>query len=439
MGITKKIIVTLSCALGITVGTGYFLGLAYFQTHLKIGTTINGFHCSFKTVDETEALLKRSAESYAIAINTRNNGVEKISAKDVGLQFVGKDNLIDVIKNQNYKLWFIPESKNINLPVDCYVVDSEKMENQVLQLKCMNNMVKSESARIVETDGMYQVADTVKGTELDKDKTKECIETAIRQWRPEVNLEKQGCYIDSENKDKNVLQKNCDILNNSKDTIITYDFGDRTEVVNINVITSNFLNSDYAIDLNKIRKYVEENIAHKYDTVGQNRTFVTYDNRNVKISGGDYGWKTDIDKTSKNLMKYIKDDTIDVISPDYLQGAASRDKNDIGMSYLEIDTINRIGVLYIEGKPVIQTKINIGDNIKKGIYKIHSKLDNVISYESGYIYTYTESERTGVFSGDGDISGVGKNGVQDGSIAINEKEMADVFNNMKEQWPIIIY
>ena len=40
MSITKKIVLTLLCILSIVLGTGYFLGLAYFQTHFKIGTTI---------------------------------------------------------------------------------------------------------------------------------------------------------------------------------------------------------------------------------------------------------------------------------------------------------------------------------------------------------------------------------------------------------------
>lgn len=438
MGITKKIIITLSCILGITVGTGYFLGLAYFQTHFKIGTTINGFHCSFKTVDETEALLERGAESYAIAINTRNNGVEKISAKDVGLEFVGKKNLVDIINNQDYKLWFLPENGEINLPVDCYQVDDEKMSNQVLQLKCMNNMVKSESARVVETDGIYQVAAAVKGTELDKQKTKEAIETSIRQWKPEINLEEQGCYIDAGYKDEEILKKNCDILNNIRDTIITYDFGDRKETVDITTITTHFLNDEYALDLSLIKNYVEENLAKKFDTVGQKRTFVTYDNNTIEISGGDYGWKIDVDKTAENLLKSIRNKTIDIVTPDYIQTASSRNKNDIGMSYLEIDTAKRVCVLYIEGKPAIQAEINIGNNVNKGFYRVHGKSNNTISFKDAMIYTYEPTEMNS-FSGEEDISGIATNGVQEGCISINEKEMTEIFNNMNEQWPIIIY
>ena len=168
MKTTRKIIITMLCALCIILGTSYFLGMAYFQTHFKIGTTINGFHCAFKTVDEAEALLSKEVSSYAIAIDTRNGGVEKLTAKDVGMTFNGKEGLVDIINNQDYRLWFMPEIKEHNLDEESYAIDSAKIQKAIAKLKCMHNMVSPESARIVDTDGFYQVAQQVIGTELDR-------------------------------------------------------------------------------------------------------------------------------------------------------------------------------------------------------------------------------------------------------------------------------
>ena len=182
MSTSKKITLTLICLLSIILGTGYFLGLAYFQTHFKIGTEINGFNCSFKSIDDADALLSREVQSYAMAVNTRNGGVEKISADDVGMKFAGKDELIDMVNHQNYNLWFLPENTNVTLPVGCYQIDETKMDEEFNSLKCMNDMVKPESAHIVETNDFYQVASAVKGNELDVNKARQIIETANRQW-----------------------------------------------------------------------------------------------------------------------------------------------------------------------------------------------------------------------------------------------------------------
>lgn len=443
MSKTKKIVITLICLLSIVLGTGYFLGLAYFQTHFKIGTTINGFHCSFKSVDEVELLLSRSAESYAMAVETRNNGVEKIAADNVGLTFSGRQNLINIINNQDYTLWFIPE-KEYRLPADCYQIDETKMKQEIAKLKCMKDMIKPQNAYIVETNGVYQVSPEIKGTSLDKEKTTQIIETAIKQWKPSVNLEEAGCYINNESLDEEKLQQSCDLLNSIKDTIITYDFGDRKETVDINKIQDTFLDDNFQLSGKCIREYIEE-LAQKYDTIGDEREFVTFDDKTISISGGDYGWKMDVNQTANNLLSLIKEETIDVVEPVYEQTAVSRNKNDIGHSYLEIDTTNRKAILYIDGSPTVQTDIFTNGSIQKGFYRIKTKqpttengLINSIMFGDSAVYQY-DSTASQSFSGNEDISAIASNGVKEGCIAINNADMESIFKNINDTWPIVVY
>ena len=408
MSTSKKITLTLICLLSIILGTGYFLGLAYFQTHFKIGTEINGFNCSFKSIDDADALLSREVQSYAMAVNTRNGGVEKISADDVGMKFAGKDELIDMVNHQNYNLWFLPENTNVTLPVGCYQIDETKMDEEFNSLKCMNDMVKPESAHIVETNDFYQVASAVKGNELDVNKARQIIETAIQ------------------------------------DTIITYDFGDRKETIDFEKIKDKFINKDYELSSKKIQKYIEK-LAEKYDTVGVERKFVTFDDRTASVTGGDYGWKISVNDTALELMNLITEDTLDVVKPVYVQTAASRMKNDIAHSYLEIDASNDIAVMYVDGKPVVQSKIKVNGDIATGCYKVQSKQDITddgrirnISFGNSSIYQYTGNESSG-FSGSDDISGFSSNGVKENCAAVDETSMTAIFNTMQDTWPVIVY
>ena len=48
-------------------------------------------------------------------------------------------------------------------------------------VKCMQYMVKTESAHIVKDQDFYQVSKAVKGTELDRQKASSVIETTIRK------------------------------------------------------------------------------------------------------------------------------------------------------------------------------------------------------------------------------------------------------------------
>lgn len=445
MSITKRIALILMCLLSIVIGTGYFLGMAYFQTHYKIGTTINGFHCSFKTIEETDALLSRKVESYAIAVDTRNNGVEKITANDVGLAFIGRDELVGIMNTQDSRLWFMPELKQKNLSKECYSIDTTLMTSEMLTLKCMNNMQKAETAHIVNTNDYFQVSKAVKGTELDRAKARDVIETAIRQWKESVSLEETGCYIDTDPGDEKALQKQCDTLNSMQDTIITYDFGDRTEQLNFNTVKEKFLNKEYSFDKENIKRYIST-LADKYDTVGTQRKFITYDDRTAIISGGDYGWKINIDKTAEDLLKLLEENTIDVIEPAYTEEAASRNKNDIGRSYLEIDISTKQAILYEDGEPIIQADIKTNGKIKPGFYQVKGiqestpdGMKKVIWFGSSALYMYDAAAAQPSFSGTDDISGYSASSIKEGCIAVNEDVIDTFFTNMSPDWPVVIY
>ena len=145
-------------------------------------------------------------------------------------------------------------------------------------------------------------------------------------------------------------------------------------------------------------------------------------------------------------MKYIKNDTIDVVEPVYNQTAVSRDANDIGYSYLEIDTSNKEAVMYVDGNPVIEAAIKLNGSIEPGCYKVKSKnsatndgMTNVISFGNTSLYEYDENTGESGFSGDGDISGFSESTIKEGCMTADASSMNTIFNTMQEEWPVIIY
>jgi len=89
---------------------------------------------------------------------------------------------------------------------------------------------------------------------------------------------------------------------------ISWDMGEG----NIETITPNeikdwlYINDDAEVKVNKT-KMAEwiENFCLKYKTVGKTRNFKTHSGKVIKISGGDYGWQLDYDKTVDQAYKAI--------------------------------------------------------------------------------------------------------------------------------------
>ena len=65
-------------------------------------------------------------------------------------------------------------------------------------------------------------------------------------------------------------------------------------------------NGDMILDREKISAYVAA-LGEKYNTPGLTRTFETYDNREITVSGGDYGWVIDEAKETDALYQAVTD------------------------------------------------------------------------------------------------------------------------------------
>ena len=71
-----------------------------------------------------------------------------------------------------------------------------------------------------------------------------------------------------------------------------------------------------------IANYMFGRLQKKYDTVGTERTFSTYDNQEITVSGGNYGWVIDQAKETDALYQDIMDKKTEVREPVYEQEAA---------------------------------------------------------------------------------------------------------------------
>ncbi len=179
-----------------------------------------------------------------------------------------------------------------------------------------------------------------------------------------VDLEADGCYKEPKvYQSDETLTKNCDLINKLTDVVITYDFDDCTETVDRDMI-KNWLTTDenglYTLDKKQIEAYISE-LAAKYDTVGTERTFNTYDGREITVSGGNYGWQIDQKAELKELTELIKNGETQVREPVYSHEGLVRKTNDIGYTYIEIDLTAQRMVFYKDGTPTADAQIVSGN------------------------------------------------------------------------------
>lgn len=351
----KKILIGCIITLFALAAVVYAGGVYFFSDHYLPGTAINGVDVSFQTVEKISRLLEQQADVYVLAIEERDNGREKLTAEEIGLSYTPDDTLQYYLKRQEKWLWFRAFQKDFILERSaCLKVDEERLAQAVSGLRCMqeDQVTPPQDAYWAAQEDSIVVVPEVQGNQLDWEKTLETIRKAVEEGRQQVDLEAENCYMrPAVLADDPSFQSGAEQVKQYTNAIITYDFGRDSQRVDRELILPWLIPDGaggYEPDREKVAAYVAE-LAGKYDTMGGDFTFISYDGQERAVSGGNYGWRIDQEKETDELLKNIRSGDILVREPVYASRGLDRKTGGLGDTYLEIDLTSQRMVLYKDG------------------------------------------------------------------------------------------
>ena len=461
----RKILIGFIIVLFLLTAGAYFFGVYYFTEHFLPGSLVNGFNCSYMTEKEAEDLLEKKTAAYVLAVQTRGNGQESISADQIELRYTSDGSVNKLLHKQNRFLWFTAFGQHQTYQVPSSVTyDQKKFDEVTGNLKCLQDNEKPVDASIQETDDGFEVVPETEGTLVDQQKLKEDINEAVTTGRTVANLDEDGCYINPSVYSDD-LTRDCQQMNELTDVVITYDFDDRKETVDRALIRDWLTrddNDDLTVDKQAIAAYIKQ-LADKYDTPGTERSFTTYDSRTVTVSGGTYGWVIDQAKETDELYQAVIEKKTQVRKPVYSQEASSRKTNDIGYTYIEVDLTNTRLVLYKNGQPLVDTYFTASSSTPEGVYSAGQMETsavpgggegNAVSYwipfaDKKGIYGDSSVSTSGIDAEDGmfgsegeaDFSSVMNNWTDstEGCIVLPMDQAQELYQNTETGMPVVIY
>lgn len=382
------------------VGGGlYWHESSKYKTCFLPGTIVDGMDVTGKTASEVEDAIMEQLKGYTLTINGREDLSESITGESVGLYAEFDDTLDKAIASQKPMDWgkyrFGKAVNEVN--TDALLRYSDDMLNEALEgLSCMDeeNMREPEDAKISDYDsatGSYSIIKEDEGTELQEDKAKEAVATAIMSLAESVDLEEQGCYLaPSVTSEDEALKTACETMNKYVGAKITYKFGDKAETLNGNEI-HNWLTvngTSVSVSESKAAEYVK-NLASTCNTAYKPKTLKTSYGKTVTITTGNYGWKIDQAKETAALVSLIKNGEQTSREPEYSQKAASHSGNDYGNTYVEINLTAQHLYFYANGKLLVESDFVSGNAAKgwstpAGAYSITYKQRNATLKGQGY-------------------------------------------------------
>lgn len=372
----------------------YLLISLYFINHFYFHTEINGVNVSLKAYDNASSTIGKFIKDYELQLLERNGETEVIAGQDIYMQHNKDNTLLQVKHMQNPFLWIGSLLKSNRYYIkDLYDYNRSLLDSKINRLKCINGKItEPRNVDFKYSNGTYEVINEINGNKINKVHFVNVINKYISEGRPTLDLNIMQCYEYPKytiNSEKTSRTKN--ELNKYVSARITYRFGSATEQLDGTIIHQ-WLNIDENLEViiskEEVATYISA-LSKKYNTVGIIREFQTSTGKKVELKGGLYGWKIDQVSEAKALLNNIKQADVVEKEPLYLQKAFSREGNEIGNTYVEINISKQHIWFYKDGKLITQGSVvtgnpNRGYATVLGVYMVNYKQKEATLTGPGY-------------------------------------------------------
>lgn len=351
------------------------------------GTTVNGVNVAGLTVEVAKAKMEEFyARDYKLEVVTKEGASQYLSGKDIGYRVNIPDKLSQILDTQNSTgRHYGPALVNKFTIEVTGAYDEGALEAQIQALPCVGgtDIKKTVNAHISEykENQAFTIIPETYGNSVDVEKVTALVKSSLSVGQVMINLSDAGCYqevtVTSEDES---LQKLCNVMNQYKDMVITYTFGEGvTEELSGSVIVTwltGIQEGQIVADRERAAAYVKA-LADKYDTVHTTRSFRTHGGNQVPLTGP-YGWKMNQEAETDALIGMVLTGKSQTREPEYSKRAASRTLGDWGNTYVEIDLTGQHVYMYQNGimvwdAPCVTGNVSKQYTTPSGIYSLTYK------------------------------------------------------------------
>lgn len=368
----------------------YFAGVLYYQDKFPSKVYINEINVGGMSISEANNELANTQSWDKLVIKSDTETFTEINADTINYEYVDNNDLPRLLEKNTNWLWFIHPLKRSEFTTKTsFIYKRGKVEEVVSNIEQFDNKLTNASIVYSEDTNSFIISPHNYEMNISKDELANLAIQSIDKRSPELNIED---YI----KHPEILDTNKDLIANNElankyiDVELKYDFSDRSEIVNRDIIKGWIVNEGVEIRLEPglVREYVVK-LADKYDTYGRNRSFKTTSIGTITTKGGAYGWLTHRGNTVDALIEHIKNGESKTIEPVYSSRGQTRNINDIGNSYVEIDLKNQMVYVYSKGElkmktPTVTGNIAKGHGTPTGVDALNYKTTDAVLRGPGY-------------------------------------------------------
>ena len=368
----------------------YVSGTVYFYGHFYKDVTINGVTVSNMSTDIARKTLDTFYSNYTLTLETIDGEQIVLNGKDIAMDIALKQDISICNKEQKPFIWFINMWKHHEYAVEADVNWDETALSDIfdsMPILDTSNMKAPKDAYVGFEKDQFIVEKEVLGNTIIVSSFENEVKNSLTNVMTQLVLLDAGCYkLPKLYETDEALQKEADAKNVFAKNSITIQMDDLilepgAELYD-QVLEKN--GENYQISKAQVKRYVDQ-LAKKYDTLGEDREFTTsFQNRKIEVKGSVFGYKLNCEETTEALYKALagqKSATVDAVFEN--KGNTLQGENDIGDTYVEVNLSEQKVVAYKNGKKVaegdcVSGNESAGHGTCIGLYAIQNKLSPTV-------------------------------------------------------------
>ena len=320
---TWKLLLGICIAAVLSIGIGLFAYIHMIDTKtLGRKISIYGLDVSKLTAEKAQQKINEAFHNKNIIFHEDGEDVYSVSMAQLGYS-LEQDSLRNELetlqqeRSQDFRLF----ASEKDYTIDYQIIKNENQEKTALAAENFDNKERTESAdahiRYSKKKKKYILVKQVQGNQIDENRLLNYVEetleknfkTKLLASDVKINLGEEVYRqpdIEESGEMKQKVKKLNSLLKKYRSTTVTYLFGEETQVLESDTISSwlQIKNSGISLDKDAVADYIS-NMANKYNTIYVPRAFHTSLGTDVTVSDNEYGYRIDQDAELTQLLLRI--------------------------------------------------------------------------------------------------------------------------------------
>lgn len=348
------------------LGIGYSAGIGYYAQKFQANTKFGSIDISHLTLAQAQEKIESDINKKRLSITENGKEIGTLALADLNAQVDTKEILTNTYNAQDPRFWVFSYFKTTtyeNVLMNHVQLDDASLTQALADIGLVNdNRIAAKNASIEYANNKgYFVQPEETGNQLDLAAVKQMIVEGLQTGSTSVEVNTAYLVPEIKADDEKITKVMAEIERVASTQLTLTIAGNNVQVPKDKITEWIYFDGNNGVVINQelVKEYVGT-LNEQYATYNKPRQFQSTLQGTVTVQPGTLGWSIDRDAEAEQIASDLKQGGTTTRDPNVVGTGYGSGGNDIGSSYVEVDIVNQMMFIYVDGQQALSTPIVTG-------------------------------------------------------------------------------